>query len=552
MLYSQRENVKDTRVREYILPQKIIKTFGKIENEKVLLNNRQTQIDFNNFNVAKITNDGEKTGILLDFGFEFCGSVSVSVYNIVYNINKIPCAKIRLSFGESVNEALSALGEKNSVNDHNARDFIVDVPRMSTNIWGNTGYRFLYIELLSECTVQLTSIQGVCVYKPYEFIGSFNSDDETLNNIYNTAVHTCHMCMQDQIWDGIKRDRLVWIGDLNPELKTIKYVFGDVPDVEDSLDFSSKFLSGDNWVNRMPTYSLWWIINAEEWCSYFKKTDFLLKNKTVINLIVKQILDKCDEEGVFSAGDFIDWPTYQLPVAKVGVKVLTMMFYKAVANMKQIIKPSLYKKCLENTQKLQQVKCNSMGYKQISALLLLNEMADKESIGTLKDGTVKGFSTFMSYYIYSALAIAEKEENVIKALKNYYGAMLSFGATTFWEDFDIEWTENACRIDEICPKNKKDIHGDNGRYCYEGFRHSLCHGWASGPVAFMTEYILGIKTDFSNDKIILEPHISNLKFVEGSIATPYGKFFVKYNKDENGNIITEYDAPKEIEVIKNV
>lgn len=58
--------------------------------------------------------------------------------------------------------------------------------------------------------------------------------------------------------------------------------------------------------------------------------------------------------------------------------------------------------------------------------------------------------------------------------------MLDMGATTFWEDFDMDWMENAARIDQIVPAGKKDIHGDYGAYCYRGFRHSLCHGWASG------------------------------------------------------------------------
>ena len=33
--------------------------------------------------------------------------------------------------------------------------------------------------------------------------------------------------MQDYLWDGIKRDRLVWIGDMHPETRTILAVFGD-------------------------------------------------------------------------------------------------------------------------------------------------------------------------------------------------------------------------------------------------------------------------------------------------------------------------------------
>jgi hypothetical protein len=31
--------------------------------------------------------------------------------------------------------------------------------------------------------------------------------------------------MQEYLWDGIKRDRLVWIGDMYPEVSTIHAVF---------------------------------------------------------------------------------------------------------------------------------------------------------------------------------------------------------------------------------------------------------------------------------------------------------------------------------------
>ena len=34
--------------------------------------------------------------------------------------------------------------------------------------------------------------------------------------------------MQDCLWDGIKRDRLVWIGDMHPETMSILAVFGAV------------------------------------------------------------------------------------------------------------------------------------------------------------------------------------------------------------------------------------------------------------------------------------------------------------------------------------
>ena len=36
--------------------------------------------------------------------------------------------------------------------------------------------------------------------------------------------------------------------------------------------------------------------------------------------------------------------------------------------------------------------------------------------------------------------------------------MLDVGATTFWEDFNMEWLPDAGRIDELVPAGKKDIH----------------------------------------------------------------------------------------------
>ena len=58
---------------------------------------------------------------------------------------------------------------------------------------------------------------------------------------------------------------------------------------------------------------------------------------------------------------------------------------------------------------------------------------------------------------------------------------------TFWEDFNIEWTKNAARIDELVPEGKVDVHQSYGDYCYKGFRHSLCHGWSAGVLQFIKE-----------------------------------------------------------------
>ena len=49
--------------------------------------------------------------------------------------------------------------------------------------------------------------------------------------------------MQEYLWDGIKRDRLVWLGDFHPELVTITKVFGYNEVVPKSLDLALRAIS---------------------------------------------------------------------------------------------------------------------------------------------------------------------------------------------------------------------------------------------------------------------------------------------------------------------
>ena len=74
------------------------------------------------------------------------------------------------------------------------------------------------------------------VIRDIPYVGSFRSDDERLNRIWEVGAYTVHLNMQDYLWDGIKRDRLVWLGDMHPEVRTINAVFGHNPVVAQSLD----------------------------------------------------------------------------------------------------------------------------------------------------------------------------------------------------------------------------------------------------------------------------------------------------------------------------
>jgi hypothetical protein len=182
----------------------------------------------------------------------------------------------------------------------------------------------------------------------------------------------------------------------------------------------------------------------------------------------------------------VDWPTKDTADELVGVRAIFLMAMNGAETLLNAFGYSTVKvEKIKRKLLVQPLQVQKM--KQVIALkyFATGELTDEE-YAKLIDGGAKGFSTFMSYYVLTAIA-SRNEALAIELMKEYYGAMLDRGATTFWEDFHMEWLEGSGRLDEM-DDTKKDIHGDFGAHCYVGFRHSLCHGWSAGVAKFIKEH----------------------------------------------------------------
>ena len=79
----------------------------------------------------------------------------------------------------------------------------------------------------------------------------------------------------------------------------------------------------------------------------------------------------------------------------------------------------------------------------------------------------------------------------------------------------------------------------------------MCHGWASGPAAYLSRYVLGIEIlEPGCKKVRVRPDLGDLEFAEGTYPTPYGVIRVRHEKDGAGKIISTIDAPAEVEIIQ--
>lgn len=468
-----------------ILPRKIVraKNFVDVQNLKIKKPVQpvlRSDLDWKNQNT--IFNGAGY--IILDFGKEMNGGIRI----ITGAIDKKNIT-VRIRFGESVSETCAELGEKGACNDHGVRDMTVNLSFFSNAKFGDAGFRFVRIDFLDDVNGVIQNVfceNNILVKKT---VYRYNGSDKLVKNIFDTAKRTVDLCAAGEyVWDGVKRDRLVWIGDMHPEMLALTTLYGRLDRVENSLKLVRDATPDTLWMNGIPAYSMWWVICVVDYYKLTGAKDFIMDNLYKIEKLVKRFDDFVDENGDFKFNYlFVDWPCEASEDREAGVRAINIFAANlALEVLKEFDKDISV--CERLIAKLKKKPITVKEKKQVIALkyFALGEISDQEYEMLIRGGA-EGISTFMSYYILKAIA-SRNVKMAIDIMKEYYGAMLDIGATTFFEDFNMAWLKNASRIDKMPKKGQDDLHGDRGDYCYKGFRHSFCHGWSSGVIKFIQEY----------------------------------------------------------------
>ena len=553
----------DPRVREYVQPTRVVWQSPAeacvVQDAGVLLESFGGQITLESGATCVLRNYGKPPGILLDFGRELHGGIQIGVADLKASSKESKTTRVRVRFGESVAEAMSKLGgDANATNDHAVRDETILLPWLGTAEIGNTGFRFVRIDLLeTNSFVALKAVRAVCLHRDLPMLGSFGCSDERLNRIWSTGAYTVFLNMQDYVWDGIKRDRLVWIGDMHPETSTIGAVFGNVAVVPASLDLIRNQTPLPKWMNGISSYSMWWIIIQRDWYRQSGNLAYLRQQQEYLTHLLAELTKHIGADGKEALPEtrFLDWPSSENKAAiHAGLQSLLVLAFQAGGEMAGVLGDSATAAKCRDTVALLRKHVPEHGHsKQGAALMALAGLGDAGKLNRevmALDGA-KRMSTFYGYYVLQARAKAGDYQGCLDNIRQFWGAMLDLGATTFWEDFNLDWLPNAGRIDQLVVPGKKDIHGEYGAYCYKGFRHSLCHGWASGPTAWLSQHVLGVEiVEAGCTKVRVRPHLGDLQWVEGSFPTPRGVIHVRHEKGADGKVKSEVKAPEGVTVVQ--
>jgi hypothetical protein len=453
--------------------------------------------------------------------------------------------RLEVQYGESAEEALSNpyLGATE-----------IYVPPFGTVYGPKSAFQYALVRFLAgQSPLRFKAIDADFIYYPVKQMGSFESSDPVVNKIWQTGAYTAHLCMQDLILDGPKRDRMCLAGGLDISARVISDVFGDRFLIDKSL---KDLIAGvgnpvKNDVNGIPGYSALWVMTEAD---YFRHTGDLAHLKSVLDSLrglMEYMATQIDDKGLFrntnNRSTFVDWSPDLDQDSAESRRITMMEFQQAFGDgawlLEQAGDATGAQKFRQIAEKLRADTLqnsldpgrNTFGDRwQTNAMAIYSGLADPAQRVAVWENILSRTYRFnvtphFNYFAVSAMADAGRRNEAADWIVDYWGGMLRPDTTTFWEGYDKRWPTEHFHA---------HLQTDHG----EGYFVSLCHGWSSGPTAWLMEQVLGIQptaAGFSN--VSIRPDLCGMKYARGAEPCPHGLLKVDYRHDD-----TDFQAAIEL------
>jgi hypothetical protein len=458
--------------------------------------------------------------------------------------------RLEVQYGESAEEALS--------NPYLGANEIY-VPPFGTAYGPKSGFQYALVRFLGGTSpLRFKAIDADFIYYPVKQTGYFQCPDPTLNKIWETGAYTAHLCMQDAIWDGPKRDRTCLAGGLDISARVINDVFGDRFLVDKSLKelVAAAGNPVKNDVNGIPGYSALWVMTEADYLRHSGDLEHLKSVQDSLHALMDYMATQIDEKGLFrnsnNRSTFVDWSP-DLDQDSLESRRVTLMEFLGAFNegawlLEQAGDATAAEKFRQIAEKLRADTLknsvdparNIFGERwQTNAMAVYSGLADPAQRAAVWENILSrpyrfNVTPHFNYFAVSAMAEASRRKEAEDWIMDYWGGMLRPDTTTFWEGYDSRW-----------PKEHFHAHlqTDHG----EGYFVSLCHGWSSGPTAWLMEQVLGIQpTAAGFSKVSIRPDLCGMKYARGAEPCPHGLLRVDYQSDDSG-FTAKIELPEGVE-----
>ena len=366
--------------------------------------------------------------------------------------------------------------------------------------------------------------------------GAFACSDETLTDIWATSAHTLRQFTHGLLLDGIKRDRVPWMGDLAVSVPAAAYAFPDRALAERGFIALGQPVSG--YVNGIVDYSLWWLICLADYARYFDGADFLATVADDVDAALATLAEEADDDGVlrprpgvdaYPKAVFVDWG-FDVEPGRDPVALQALWFW-ALRSGRELLERAGHDGAVRWGQAADRLRATLHARAWDSSAGGWREYLDGDVAaspypgifallaGLTPEGAVAGQAArqlaapetrtpFVTTFAVRALAEAGRPDAAVEQVRRRWGEMLALGATTFWEEF---------------PEDGASPYEMYGR----PFGKSLCHAWAAGPAQLLPEIVCGLRPLSDGwATFAVDPRLGDLAWAMAIVAVPGGEITV--------------------------
>ncbi len=405
--------------------------------------------------------------------------------------------------------------------------------------------------------LSIIGFQNLFTAYPFEQQGSFESDNEDLQKIWDTSWHTVRLCGLETYMDCPYYEQLQYIGDTRIQALISMYVAGDDRLVKNAIrqlygSMQSMGLTKSNHpaggVQIIPPFSLIFIGMIHDYFMLRDDDQFVKQYIPGIKFILDWFISKRAENGMLGPLPFwnhIDGGTKFINGSPPGVSEggsahISILLAQTLDLAAEIMEHFGY-------------PCEMEQYRELAASIKERTLmhcfsSEKQLIAETPGGGM--FSQHTNSLAISANMFDEQTQSLVAERIMTDSSLIQ--ATLYFNFYVFQALKKAGYGDEVIDQmDKWQLFLDNGFTTFpeHGIEsRSDCHAWSAHPMFDFLNITCGIKSSSPGFKTVeIEPQLGTLTQVIGRVVHPSGDISVSFIKEKNGKFNCMINLPDQVD-----
>ncbi len=414
--------------------------------------------------------------------------------------------------------------------------------------WFRT-FRFIKADITGDVTIK--GIEGLETGYPLAVEGSFESDSEVDNKLWEISLRTLKRCMQETYTDCPYYEQEQYLMDTRAQALFTYQLSGDDREIRRTLhDFAASqqacgillSKSPDCFPQIIPGFSFYYIFMLYEHYLRFADKELIQSYIPTAEGVIRYFRDNLSEKGLVKRSgywNFVDWVDdwahiSGVPLGEPGedMAIYTLMYIAALKKLAVLYEAIGNAELAETVRRFAEERIQSVKA----------HCYDSEK-GLFADGpSKKHFSVHAQIWAVLSGTVTGKEATCIMeksdalSAKPTYAYIYDYFRALEESGLYHKRNEKLDALRELVSLNCTTVPETPGN------SRSECHAWSATVLYEFAAVDLGVRVNEPEKRIDISPYIADRNRAKGCVMTKGGKILVSWYK-ENGKFTLEFQVP---------